>query len=59
MTIQAYAPSGRQLWDVHGLGNWLDTACTDPADEDVVYTKEIVFAIDWSARPAASSRRRD
>ena len=42
---------GKRLWDVHGLGNWLDTACTDPADENVVYTKENVFAMDWT-RPA-------
>ena len=36
---------------MHGLGNWLDTACTDPADESVVYTKENVFAMDWSRPP--------
>lgn len=51
VSIEAYAPSGVRLWDVHGLGNWLDTACTDPADETVVYTKENVFAMDWSRPP--------
>ena len=50
-SIEAYSPSGERLWDVHGLGNWLDTACTDPADENVVYTKENVFAMDWSRPP--------
>jgi hypothetical protein len=50
-SIEAYSPSGQRLWDVHGLGNWLDTACTDPADEDVVYTKENVFAMDWGHPP--------
>ena len=44
-------PSGERLWDVHGLGNWLDTACTDPDDENVVYTKENVFAMDWTRPP--------
>jgi hypothetical protein len=51
VSIEAYSLSGQRLWDVHGLGNWLDTACADPADENVVYTKENVFALDWS-RPA-------
>ena len=50
-SIEAYSPSGERLWDVHGLGNWLDTACTDPADENVVYTKENVFAMDWGREP--------
>ncbi|WP_435011470.1 hypothetical protein P12x_002782 [Tundrisphaera lichenicola] len=50
-SIDAYSPSGQRLWDVHGLGNWLDTACTDPADENVVYTKENVFAMDWGRPP--------
>ncbi len=50
-SIQAYSPLGERLWDVHGLGNWLDTACTDPADENVVYTKENVFTMDWSRPP--------
>ena len=50
-SIEAYSPSGQRLWDVHGLGNWLDTACTDPADENVVYTKENVFAMDWGRPP--------
>lgn len=49
--IEAYAPSGERLWNVYGLGNWLDTACTDPNDENVVYTKENVFAMDWSKPP--------
>jgi hypothetical protein len=49
--IEAYSPSGQRLWDVYGLGNWLDTACTDPADENVVYTKENVFAMDWNQPP--------
>ena len=49
--IEAYAPSGERLWDVYGLGNWLDTACTDPADENVVYTKENIFTMDWSKPP--------
>ena len=53
--IQAYSPSGERLWEVYGLGNWLDTACADPADENVVYTKENVFAMDWS-RPAGSEQ---
>ena len=50
-SIEAYSPSGQRLWDVHGLGNWLDTACADPADENVVYTKENVFALDGSRPP--------
>ncbi len=50
-SIEAYSPSGERLWDVHGLGNWLDTACSDPADENVVYTKENVFNMDWSRPP--------
>ncbi len=50
--IEAYAPSGQRLWNVYGLGNWLDTACTDPADENIVYTKENVFTMDWSQPPA-------
>jgi sugar lactone lactonase YvrE len=41
--IEAYSPSGKRLWYVYGLGNWLDTACSYPADEDFVYTKENVF----------------
>jgi hypothetical protein len=49
--IEAYSPSGQRLWEVYGLGNWLDTACTDPANEDIVYTKENVFAMDWSKPP--------
>jgi hypothetical protein len=49
--IEAYFPSGQQLWDVYGLGNWLDTACTDPANENLVYTKENVFSMDWSKPP--------
>ena len=49
--IEAYSPSGQRLWDVYGLGNWLDTACTDPANENVVYTKENVFTMDWSQPP--------
>lgn len=49
--IEAYSPSGQRLWDVYGLGNWLDTACTDPANEDVVYTKENVFNMDWNQPP--------
>ncbi len=49
--IEAYSPSGQRLWEVFGLGNWLDTACTDPADENVVYTKENVFNMDWSQPP--------
>jgi hypothetical protein len=51
VSIEAYAPSGERLWDVHGLGNWLDTASIDPADENVVYTKENVFAMDWGRPP--------
>jgi hypothetical protein len=49
--IEAYSPSGQRLWEVYGLGNWLDTGCTDPADENVVYTKENVFNMDWSQPP--------
>jgi|GEM_PF-966534 len=49
--IEAYSPSGQRLWDVYGLGNWLDTACTDPANENIVYTKENVFTMDWSKLP--------
>lgn len=49
--IEAYAPSGQRLWEVYGLGNWLDTAATDPADENTVYTKENVFRLDWSQPP--------
>ncbi len=45
--IEAYNPTGKRLWDVQGLGNWLDTS-TDPADENIVYTKENVFQMDWS-----------
>lgn len=48
VSIEAYSPFGKRLWDVHGLGNWLDTACTDPADENTVYTKENVFKMDWT-----------
>ncbi len=51
--IEAYSPSGQRLWDVYGLGNWLDTACTDPANENVVYTKENVFHMDWSKPPGS------
>ena len=51
--IEAYAPSGQRLWNVYGLGNWLDTACTDPADENIVYTKENVFTMDWSRPPGS------
>ena len=47
-SIEAYGPKGKRLWDVHGLGNWLDTACCDPADDAIVYTKENIFQIDWS-----------
>jgi hypothetical protein len=54
--IEAYAPSGERLWDVYGLGNWLDTACTDPADENIVYTKENVFAMDWNQPPGREQR---
>ena len=49
-------PIGKRLWDVHGLGNWLDTACTDPDDENTVYTKENVFKMDWTKPQARSSR---
>jgi hypothetical protein len=49
--IEAYSPRGQQLWCVWGLGNWLDTACSDPADESFVYTKENVFRMDWSKPP--------
>ena len=55
VSIEAYDPSGVRLWDVHGLGNWLDTACTDPDDENVVYTKENVFQMDWS-KPAGQEQ---
>ena len=51
VSIEAYDPSGKRLWDVHGLGNWLDTACTDPDDENTVYTKENVFKMDWTKPP--------
>jgi len=51
VSIEAYSPAGERLWDVHGLGNWLDTACTDPADDRVVYTKENVFTMDWRRPP--------
>ncbi len=51
LLLEAYNPAGERLWDVYGLGNWLDTACTDPADETVVYTKENVFTMDWSKPP--------
>jgi hypothetical protein len=51
--IEAYAPSGQRLWNVYGLGNWLDTACTDPAVENIVYTKENVFTMDWSRPPGS------
>ncbi len=50
-SIAAYSPAGGRLWEVHGLGNWLDTACSDPADENAVYTKENVFRMDWSRPP--------
>ncbi len=53
--VEAYDPSGKLLWNVYGLGNWLDTACIDPADETVVYTKENVFKMDWS-KPAGSEQ---
>ncbi|MBS0260949.1 MAG: hypothetical protein JSS02_03250 [Planctomycetes bacterium] len=49
--IEAYSPSAQRLWSVYGLGNWLDTACMDPADENIVYTKENVYAMDWSQPP--------
>ncbi|MDG3004374.1 hypothetical protein [Paludisphaera mucosa] len=48
VSIEAYDASGERLWDVHGLGNWLDTACTEPDDETTVYTKENVFRMDWT-----------
>ncbi len=48
VSIESYSPSGLRLWDVRGLGNWLDTGCTGPDDESVVYTKENVFAMDWT-----------
>jgi hypothetical protein len=51
LSIDAYSPSGQRLWNVYGLGNWLDTACTDPANENVVYTKENVYTMDWSQPP--------
>ena len=49
--IEAYSPAGQKLWNIYGLGNWLDTACIDPADENVAYTKENVFNMDWSQPP--------
>jgi hypothetical protein len=49
--IEAYSPVGQRLWEVYGLGNWLDTACTDPANENLVYTKENVFSMDWNKPP--------
>jgi hypothetical protein len=49
--IEAYSPAGKRLWYVYGLGNWLDTGCSDPADENLVYTKENVFQMDWSKPP--------
>ncbi len=49
--IEAYSPSGQRLWHVFGLGNWLDTASLDPANESLVYTKENVFSMDWSKPP--------
>ena len=55
VSIEAYDPSGKRLWDVHGLGNWLDTACTDPDDENTVYTKENVFKMDWT-KPAGQEQ---
>ena len=55
VSIEAYDPSGARLWDVHGLGNWLDTACTDPDDENIVYTKENVFQMDWT-KPAGQEQ---
>lgn len=58
VTVEAYSPAGERLWDVHGLGNWLDTACTDPADENIVYTKENVFAMDWSKPPGSEQSLR-
>lgn len=51
--IEAYSSTGQRLWDVYGLGNWLDTACTDPNDENIVYTKENVFSMDWSKPPGS------
>lgn len=51
VSIEAYSPSGKRLWDVHGLGNWLDTASADPVDENLLYTKENVYRIDWSKPP--------
>ncbi len=51
VTVEAYSPSGDRLWDVHGLGNWLDTACLDPGDETLAYTKENVYRMDWSRPP--------
>ena len=55
VSIEAYDPSGKRLWDVHGLGNWLDTACIDPDDENTVYTKENVFKMDWT-KPAGQEQ---
>lgn len=51
--IEAYAPAGERLWEVYGLANWLDTACIDPDNENHVYTKENVFAMDWSKAPGS------
>jgi hypothetical protein len=51
--IEAYSPTGQRLWDVYGVSGWLDTACTDPADESIVYTKENVFSMDWSRPPGS------
>ncbi len=49
--IEGYSSTGERLWDVYGLGNWLDTACTDPANENLVYTKENVFSMEWRKPP--------
>ena len=49
--IEAYSPSGQRLWFVYGLGNWLDTACADSSNENIVYTKENVYTMDWSKPP--------
>jgi hypothetical protein len=49
--IEAYSPAGQRLWKVIGLGNWLDTACIDPSNENMVYTKENDFTMDWSRSP--------
>jgi len=45
--IEAYSPTGQRLWDICGLTGWLDTACTDPAGENIVYTKENAFTTRW------------